>query len=366
MATPSGRPRVLVVTPWYPSAERPLEAPFNVRHVAAIARAAEVRVLHVRLGSDAAPTVDWIDGRRVERLPLSPRHPLAALRTFARIARAGRGADVVHTMAFSAILAVAPVRFALPRPWVHTEHWSVFAGGGGHGVWARRAKLLTPLLRLPSVVTAVSSDLARALAPHARRVAVVPNVVEQADAPAPLPQQPPLRIVTVGALIDRKQPLMAVQTVARLRALGSDATIEFVGEGELGDAAMAEASALGIGDAVTLAGAVPVDHVADHLAAAHVFFLPTLAETFLVGAAEAIAAGRPVVLGGTGGFTDYIEPGNGVVVARHDADAYAAAIADVANRLTDPAAIAATVGGRLSSATVGAAFAELYAALRHG
>ena len=363
MATPSGRPRVLVVTPWYPSPQSPLEAPFNARHVAAIARVAEVRVLHVRLGSGAVPSTDVVDGRRIERLPLSPRNPLAALRTLGRIARAGRGADILHTMAFSAILAVAPVRFALPRAWVHTEHWSVFAGGGGHGVWERRAKLLAPLLRLPALVTAVSSDLAAALRPRARRVAVVPNVVDQSDAPAALPERPPLRLVTVGALIDRKQPLMAVATVARLRELGHEVVLELVGDGPLREQVAAEAERLGVAGAVLLAGAVPVDEVPAHLAAAHVFFLPTLSETFLVGAAEAIAAGRPVVLGGVGGFTDFVEPGNGLIVAEHDADAYARAILDVTSRLADPATVAATIGGRLGPEAVGAAFAKLYAEL---
>jgi len=357
-----GQPRVLVLTPWYPSAERPLEAPFNQRHVDAIARFAEVRVLHVRMGSSAAASADEFGGRRIERLPFSPRRPLAALRTLGRIARASRRADVMHTMAFSAILAVAPVRFALPRAWVHTEHWSVFAGGGGHGVWGRRARLLAPLLKLPTLVTAVSSDLALALRPRVRRIAVVPNVVV-ADAPAPLPARPPLRLVTVGGLIDRKQPLMAVATVARLRELGHEAALTFVGDGPLAADVSAEAARLGVADAVTLAGPVPAAEVPRFLAEAHVFFLPTLSETFLVGAAEAIAAGRPVVLGGVGGFTDFVEPENGVVVADHDADAYAEALLDVASRLADPAAVAATIGTRLSPEAVGADFAALYADL---
>jgi hypothetical protein len=64
-----------------------------------------------------------------------------------------------------------------------------------------------------------------------------------------------------------------------------------------------------------------------------------------------------------GGFTDFVEPENGVVVADHDADAYAEALLDVASRLTDPAAVAATIGTRLSPEAVGSDFAALYADL---
>lgn len=368
MAASTGRPRVLVLTPWYPSAERPLEAPFNARHVGAIAQHAEVRVIHLRLGASGPPRTDTVEGRTVERLPFGPRHPLTALRTLARIARCARGADIVHTMAFSAILVAAPIRAALPRVWVHTEHWSAFAAGGGHGVWERRARLLRRALRLPTVVTAVSAELARALAGDARRVEIVPNVIDADAAPAAFPAKPPLRLIAVGGLIDRKQPLMAVRTLAWLVKQGTDASLEFVGDGELRGAVLAEAARLGVGHRVTLAGSVAPAEVPTHLTAAHVYFLPTLSETFLVGGAEAIAAGRPVVLGGRGGFTDYVAPGNGVVVTEHTPRAYGRAVLDVHAHLTDPAAIAATIERRFSTATIGARFAELYTGLmvRHG
>jgi glycosyltransferase involved in cell wall biosynthesis len=90
--------------------------------------------------------------------------------------------------------------------------------------------------------------------------------------------------------------------------------------------------------------------------------LPTAFETFCVSAAEAIACGLPVVLGATGGQSEFVDASNGVLVASDEASAYADAVVDV---LSAPEAIPTTtsinaIRMRFSEPTTADRFADSY------
>ncbi|MDO5663459.1 MAG: hypothetical protein Q4G40_12245, partial [Brachybacterium sp.] len=96
---------------------------------------------------------------------------------------------------------------------------------------------------------------------------------------------------------------------------------------------------------------------------ADLFFGPTRADNFFVSAAEALVAGRPVVLGATGGQGEYTRPEVGRLVPTQDPLAYADAVEDVDDRTRDLSAheVAATIGDAFSARTVGAGYAAVYA-----
>lgn len=354
--------RVLVVTTWFPSAERPGVAPFNVAHAKAAARTHDVHVVHAMLGSSARPSTGTYRDLDVTRLPFGPRHPLAALRTLWTLRRLTKDADVVHSMAFSSILVLAPLYPRIARRWVHTEHWSLLNTDRP----SRAVAIGRRLLRLPRRVSAVSTALAELLRPFVRRdgIEVVPNVVSDHFECAPQPAWTPLKLVAVGGLIDGKRPELAVRTLAELVRGGQKATLTWVGDGQLRDSVAKLAADLGVGDLVDLVGTVPQAEVAGHMRAANLFLLPTRGETFLVAAAEALASGRPVVLP-TMPSVDYVSDANGVFVAPEDGDdpaAYAAAVRIAVQRFADVPAeqIRATVLPGFGEAAVAERLDDFY------
>ncbi|MPZ81707.1 MAG: glycosyltransferase [Actinophytocola sp.] len=353
--------RVLVVSTWFPTADRPGVAPFNVAHAGAIARTHDVEVVHLRLGGTGRIQEREVAGLPVTELPATPAAMLAGYRELRRLAR---GADVVHSMAFSTLGVLAPLFPVVGGRWVHTEHWSgvAFPDRVG-GAWPHLAGA-RHLLRLPRRVGAVSSVLADTVAKFARRdaVEVIPCVVADRFQPAPQPSWTPLKLVAVGGLVAGKRPVLAVDTMRELVDTGTDATLTWVGDGVLRGEVERRIAELGLADRVHLAGAVRPDEVADHLRAANLFFLPTAFETFLAAGAEAIACGRPVVLPGTGGFTDYVTDANGVLTEQDDPTALAMGVRRARDRFADVSAdtIRATVIPRFGAAAIADRFDEFY------
>ena len=356
--------RVLVVTSWFPSAERPSVAPFNLAHAKAIARDHDVRVVHAQFGGTDDVRTEDFGGLTVTRVPVN-RHSLAATRRGYRELRGQLAdADVVHSMAFSSLGVLAPLAPRLRGRWVHSEHWSGIANPRSVSAMWRRLAAARHLLRLPKAVSVVSSVLADVVARYTRAnaVEVIPCVVAESFRASPQPAWQPLHLVAVGGLVPGKRPHLAVETVAALVDAGEDVRLTWVGDGPLRSEVHAHAARLGLTDQVSLVGDVAPEKVSDHLRAANMFFLPTAYETFLTAGAEAIACGRPVVLPGTGGFVDYVTPDNGVLAAEPDPATLAAAIRAARDKFatTAPEALRATVIPRFSEAAVAARFTEFY------
>ncbi|WP_460477728.1 glycosyltransferase family 4 protein [Brachybacterium huguangmaarense] len=305
------------------------------------------------------------EGLEVLRIPMAPSSPRSVLSAGRRLRVALRGADLVHSMAFSALLPLAFHR--PPTAWVHTEHWSALTTPQTLPLAAQQMLPAALLLeRRPDVVTAVCEFLARPLrrARPRRSVHVVPCIVEP-GAPAPRRPRPhgDLRLVSVGGLIERKDPLVAVSTLAELVRRGVDAHLTWIGDGPLRDETAAYAAERGVADRLDLAGSRSSTEVRSALAASDLFFGPTRADNFFVSAAEALVAGRPVVLGSTGGQSEYVRGEVGRLVDAQDPVDYADAIVDLdAATATVPSeAIARTVGDRFSSARVAEGYLRAHA-----
>ncbi|MCL6424236.1 glycosyltransferase [Brachybacterium sp. JHP9] len=380
---------VTIVTTWFPTAARPAVGPFVLRDARAIAATSgsRVRVVHLIPPSDlaadggaariavpvraqsalpAAREGTGADEGSIEvlRIPFAPQDPRTWAGARAPLAAALRGSDAVHSMAISSLLALRMVQ--VPAPWVHTEHWSALTTPASAPAHLRAAiPVFRRLLRRPDTVTAVCEFLAAPIRAERgpRPVAVVPCIVD------PVPLTPrrdrsdgTLRLVSTGALIERKDPLVAVRVVAELARRGVDARLDWLGDGPLRSATEEEARALGIADRITLRGQVAADEVLRTVAeGTDLFFGPTRADNFFVGAAEALVAGRPVVLGATGGQGEYVDPAVGELVGVQDPRAYADAIqrVDAATRDLSSEQISETIGERFSTPVVGAQYREV-------
>ncbi len=318
--------RVLVIATWFPGEHNPAEAPFNLDHVRALEHAGHtVSVIHVRLaGRHAASTLPlsgkW-EGVQVSRIALSPLRPFRAARTqWALIHQLAR-ADVLHTMAFSSILTVMfpwLLRRAMGRApvWVHTEHWTGALDPASVSPLWRRLAGLRRIYRLPHQVTGVGPALVEAIRPFARAnaVSIVPCVVRCVTKPRDAQFGTPLKLVAVGALLPRKRPQAAISTVQWLQSSGYPAELTWVGDGPLREACEEQVRRMGLQGSIQFAGSVEPRQVGSYLESADLFLLPSAHETFFASAAEAIGAGRAVVICDLPGLGDFLTPHNSVLV----------------------------------------------------
>ena len=151
-----------------------------------------------------------------------------------------------------------------------------------------------------------------------------------------------VRVVATGGLIERKQPLLVVESLALLESRTVE--LHWFGDGPLREALRERARELGVH--VHLHGETDKSVVLEALTTMDVFFVPTRAETFFLGAAEALAAGLPVLTSDAGAHTEYL-PTHASVVVKPDAspETWARALATLleATAHLDPHEIADSV-----------------------
>ena len=302
---------------------------FSERDIRALTTVADVRVIHlVEPGADDGSRRFSIGDAPGIRIPHSWQNPVSSLRARRAITPLLRDTEILHTMAVPALAPFTVLPGLAPRtPWLHTEHW----GGFFQDRTTLRSRLaLARIYRMelaPGIVAAVSPHLTEKLLDHGvSDVRTIPNIV---DAPPPSPRASwpadrPLELVGVGSATTGKGPDVALAAAIELKRRGTDAHLTWVGNGPLAGTLRDTAAANGI--AFTLTGYVPSEDVPRYLASADVFVLPTEAETFGLATAEALASGRPVVVGSAGALGDLVSPPRGVVVSQRDATAYADAI----------------------------------------
>jgi glycosyltransferase involved in cell wall biosynthesis len=158
------------------------------------------------------------------------------------------------------------------------------------------------------------------------------------ERPAPAPGEP-LTITTIGRLSPQKDHATLLAAARPLLQRRPELRLQLVGQGRLEAPLRAQAEALGIAGQVIFAG---VRHdIPAVLAASDIFVLASRWEGVPITAAEAMAAGRAVLLTDVGGCRDLLaHEREGLLVPPGDAAALGAALA----RLADDAGLRQRLG----------------------
>jgi glycosyltransferase involved in cell wall biosynthesis len=186
----------------------------------------------------------------------------------------------------------------------------------------------TRFSRRGAVVTAVSSTVARAVAPLSRSdapVPVLPNGIEAGDwrVEATPGDRRTLRLVSAMRLRTKKRPaalLRAVREARRRLAPGIAVTLKLAGEGPERRALERLIARWDLGDSVTLLGHVSRPRLRELYGQADLFVLPTRLEAFGLAALEARAAGLPVAAMAGSGVADFVRDGREGWLAGSDAE----------------------------------------------
>ena len=184
--------------------------------------------------------------------------------------------------------------------------------------------------------------------PLASRMEVIPNPVGRAVRSAD-PVGPEVKtLLSVGGLRPEKDHKTLISAFSRIADRFPDWRLRIVGEGPLLDALREQASALGLGDRIQLAGATK--GVESEYLSAQLFVLPSIYEAFPNCLAEALAHGLPAIGYATcPGTNELIDPGvNGELAGAGDRVAsLAECLADLMSAPTRRAKM-----GRAAPATV--------------
>lgn len=407
LACETGRVRVVLVTPGFPTSLDDHHKPFLADHARALAAAgADVTVVcPAHPDAPRRAEVGGIELRRVRFAPASVEARVALGESY----RVFSGLSALWVIPMIARLVMEAARQAGRRTnddavAIHGHWWfpcglvtvaaAVIAGrraasvvqvhGSDAAVTTNAVHrwLARRVLRRAGAVVAVSEDLrdwAASLAPrhstvhpppsagHARRragpllrVVSMPVGTDRFGPRTPVPRKGP--VLAVGRLMAEKGFDVLIEAVALMPA-GERPELLIVGDGP--DRALLEALALRRDVSAAFAGAVAPSAIGDWYRRARLVCVPSRREGFGMVAAEALAAGRPVVATAVGAAPLFITEGvNGRLVPPDDIEALSAAL--TATLRSDLAASARTSAATLapfSPEAHAAALLEIYASV---
>ena len=297
-----------------------------------------VVITHTHSGQLEEEEIDGVRIKRVKGWVLNHPHrtfsPLLFCRCYKYIL--DEKFDVVHGLDFYSTMALMVIPFAriFRIPCVLTCHT---ARGSAFLIFLQR--VLGWMFRVGNRLIAVSRASARfsyLLGFSEKRVTVVPNGVDlscfnrKIDASLMREElgigDEPL-VVTALRLIKGKSPELLISAFAKVLKVVPDAKLVIAGSGREKDNLTCQIQSLNITDSVFMVGRLKKEKVAQLMATADVFVLPSKMESFGLTLLEASAAGLPVVCSNAGGIPEVFQDGfNGLLYPPGDDDAMAKAI----------------------------------------
>lgn len=256
-----------------------------------------------------------------------------ALSLFERyIAEHGRP-DIIHVHSLldaGAIALAIKAKYAIP--YVVTEHRTGFAMGN---FAAPQIALASAAARDAALRIAVSQPFATALAKMLGEDMpwqVIPNIVADTFFQQPLTEQNSLCFISVCLLHTKKRLDILLRAFNIVHAARPDVVLRIGGDGPQMSNLKALASELGISAAVEFLGSLSRDQVTHYVSNSSCFVSSSEHETFGVVVAEALALGKPVVATRSGGPEDFVQHGDGILVAVNDVDALANAMLNILDK----------------------------------
>jgi glycosyltransferase involved in cell wall biosynthesis len=284
--------------------------------------------------------------------------------------RESRGIDLVHGHFYSGASYLPALKRATGLSYVVTEHSTRLTGcSAKHKPMSRAGmRIAKDVYREASFVIVPSRYLARRIEQlrlcEPTKIVVLGNPVDtELFRPSDDVGGRPLRLVSVGRLEQDKDPFLLLEAFRIVLAAQPRLTLELIGDGPERARLQKRVERLGLADKVALLGWMSRQAVAERVCSATVFSLASRVETFCMAAAEAVAAGVPVVMPSIEPLAEFIDERSGYLVDPGDPQALAAGILTaVANRPAfDAGNMASRLRARFSYEAVSACLREVYA-----
>lgn len=253
----------------------------------------------------------------------------------ARVARIAR-IEHIHSHWVSTTATVALVANEVSGiPWSFTAHrWDIAENN-----LIRRKAMTATFAR--AIDRPGGAELAARMGEHRKKLRVVHMGVPLVTA-APrwgrVEQREMLRVVMAANLVEKKGHRYALEAIAKVSRRGVNVVLDCAGEGPLSDEVAEYASRVGLEGRVRFLGVVDHDELVRGFQERRwdVALLPSVVtdtgekEGIPVFLMEAMAAGLPVITTDTGGISELVGGGAGLLVPQRDGDAIAEALVTLA------------------------------------
>ena len=256
-----------------------------------------------------------------------------------RLARASRGADLIHVHLASYWGFYLPMlAIALARPWRRLPVVASYHGGKARPFVAAQRRRVMALLRYIDVLLTSAQAVAAVFEDRGVCPILLPNVVDldafdlQSTGPRNLPAQPEPRLLWIKRFDEVSNPALMVRAFALVRRQVPTARLVMIGDGPR--RAEIEALAAGLGAPVEFAGRVSFEALKAAYVAADIFVSSSAVDNQPNTLLEASAHGLPIVATAVGGVPEMVHDGVDALLAPpDDPEALAQAIVRL---LTEP------------------------------
>jgi len=327
----SRRPRVLVLTPFYPSIKDPSQGSFIAEPLAHIGELADCETIVVQpfYRRNAGPVPDpKVELHKYASFPtnlgLAAAGELLGASLISTVTRRHRRApfDLIHAhAALPCGLAAARLSKRLSIPFVISVHGldAFFEKQGGVvGMWCKR--VATTVYCSASEVICISHKVREQVSREIERnVTVIYNGVDTGLFSPGVESDLPKIVLSVGNLIPIKGHALLLRAFAQISAAARDWTLEIIGDGPERGNLGALARSLGISNRVKFHGRQSRSKVADAMERCAIFALPSAYEGLGCVYLEAMSCAKPVIGCYGQGIDEIIEHGEtGMLVPPND------------------------------------------------
>ncbi|MDR1182582.1 MAG: glycosyltransferase [Bacteroidales bacterium] len=340
------RPSVFLFSAWYPTEFEPLLGNFVQNHAKAISKQTQVTVIHPYEDISYKQKQYFVfqeetNGNlveiRIRYKGIKINNFFGKLLRFIRTRSAYRKGiafaikkhglpDIVHVNILTRTVFPA---FGLKRkykiPYIITEHWSRYLPEANIYKGFLRKKLTQYAVRNAIAVTAVSSQLKKAMLNHRlynSNYYIVPNVINEAlFCPAHIEKQKK-SILHVSGLNDMEKNISGIlRTIQRLSTIRNDFELLIIGNKHGQTFAKDMAKQLQILDRyVFIKDEMPNEQLPYYFNYSDFHLLFSNYETQGLVLIESFACGKPVIATRTGGILDVVNESNGILVTPKDED----------------------------------------------
>ncbi|WP_160160589.1 glycosyltransferase [Thermaurantimonas aggregans] len=365
------RPRVLWITPWYPSKLHSTLGNFVKRHAEVASQHAELFIFHYFKNSKTTTEVEFFSERDFSGVHLYYTPGLfGKIQLFLFLVRIlltrGSSTDLIHLNIFhETYWTVFPLKWLLKKPILCIEHWTGYHNGNYSKLPKWKQSLIKWSAKHVDEFQPVSHHLGQAMQSAlgiSLPMHVVPNAVN-VDVFKPMPGvQKQFDFIHLSTLdFKHKRPDAILRQFAQVLRRYPKTNMAIGGDGDL-TPLIELAEELNIRNAVTFFGELSAEEVSAYFNASRCLVLYSNYENFPCVIPEAWACGIPVVASDVGGIKEWLNVEQGVLVdPKNESDLKKAMIYFLENSEKYlPDALRAYSTAYFSYASVGSKFLRRY------
>ncbi len=319
--------KVLHITPWFPTHQKPFAALWIKRHIEALSAHCLNTVWHISASPESGFSHHWKNsnqlfswniGLKTERWFIIELITLIQLFTLGIFKRKTiLNADIINFhIAYPSLIYWPILRSLYNQKIVITEHWSAYHFNFGvKGNLPRAQRVFKFGFPLITVSNALKQDI-ELFSGKIQNGIIIPNIVDSEQFYYQnLPHSGAPIFFMVSLWKFPKDPISVIKEFQKFLIAEPDAQLRIAGYGPLVDDITEYIFSQNLTEKIAFLGILKSDEIAHELNMATAFIHLSTYETFSVVCAEAICCGCPVIASDVGGISEFINDENGLLVS---------------------------------------------------